>query len=256
MKQIILSILMLCLAVTGFAQNPTFSPATFTAEDEVTITVDVTGTGMAGVTPAYIWIFCNIDMGGGDGIVNGSWGQSSEAARMSPAGANKWQFKFTGTALFGKSPADLKNFGFLVKKVDGSTQSPDYKVFNFDPLVFVPSMLRIFPAKVAVNDIISVNFDRAYAVTTNEQRMTPTAALVTAWDESGTQVGTEVEINARKLQDQIWTATFLPTARFTTTGSQKIVKLRYKFKGTTLGTEGQTISVNSSEAEITLSNLQ
>ncbi|RYY52326.1 MAG: hypothetical protein EOO05_22055, partial [Chitinophagaceae bacterium] len=233
MKQIILSILMLGLAVTGFAQNPTFSPSTFTAEDEVTITVDVTGTPMAGAATAFIWIFSNINEGGGDGIVNTSWTNSPEAARFSSAGGNKWTFRFTGTAMFGKSPAQLKNFGFLVKSQDGTKQTANYEIFKFDALVFVPSMLRIFPAKVAVNDIISVNFDRAYAVTTNEQRMTPTAALVTAWDESGTQVGSEVEISARKLQDQIWTATFLPTARFTTTGSQKIVKLRYKFKGTT-----------------------
>ncbi|MET0636583.1 MAG: hypothetical protein ABWZ25_11190 [Chitinophagaceae bacterium] len=259
MKQLLTIILLLGLVITSQAQNPTFSPSSFTAEDEVTLTVDVSNTPMAGVADAYIWIFCNPDQPEGlrgDGIVNGTWTSSSSAARLTPAGPNKWTFTFIATTMFNKTPADLKTFGFLVKKADGSAQTPDYKAFSFDPLVFVPSMLRVFPAIVGANDIVSVNFDRAHAVSTNEQRMTPTAALITAWDETGTQVGTELEIPVRKLQDQIWIATFLPLGRFTAPVDHRLSKLRYRFKGTILGPDGTPQNITSSEAEITLSNLQ
>ncbi|RYY62270.1 MAG: hypothetical protein EOO05_03365 [Chitinophagaceae bacterium] len=256
MKQLLIIILMLGLVITGRSQNPSFSPATFTAEDEVTLTIDVSGTPLAGVTPLYIWIFSNTDGGGNNGLVNGDWGNSSEDARMTPAGTNKFTFTFTGTTLFGRPPAELKNFGFLLKKKDGSGQTPDYKPFNFDPLVFVPSMLRVFPAKVAATDIVSVNFDKSHAVTTDEQRMTPVSALVTAWDETGTQVGTEIEVTSRKLQDMIWTSTFRPASRFTPGAGHQLTKLKYRFKGTTLGPDGAPVNVTSSEAEITFSNLQ
>ncbi|RYE22057.1 MAG: hypothetical protein EOP51_14115, partial [Sphingobacteriales bacterium] len=184
MKQLLYFLLMLIPAFGANAQNPSLSPSAFTAEDEVTITIDVTGTGMAGVADAYIWIFSNPDLGGGaDGVVNGQWGNSSEAAKMTPAGPNKFTFKFIGTTMFGQTPAQLKSFGFLLKKKDGSAQTPDYKPFFFDPLIFVPSMTRIFPAKVDKDDVVTVNFDNRYAAAnSNDQRMTPTTATIVVYD--------------------------------------------------------------------------
>ena len=65
MKQLIYFLLLLAPAFSAQAQNPSFSPSAFTAEDEVTLTIDVTGTGVAGLTDVYLWIFSNPDLGGG-----------------------------------------------------------------------------------------------------------------------------------------------------------------------------------------------
>lgn len=251
MKKLLYFIFLLSAAVTAKAQNPSFSPSSFTAEDEVTLTIDVTGTGMAGATEAFIWIFSNPDLPGGtNGIVNGDWTNSSTAAKMIAAGTNKWSFKFTGTNLFGQSPAQLKSFGFLVKKKDGSAQTPDYKSYFFDPLVFVPSMLRIFPSKVGSDDVVTVNFDKTYGVTINEQRMSPVSATVTVFDETGAQVGTSLTIPARVIATSIWSASFIPSLSFTPGAGRKLAKFRYKFNGTILDPMGATATVSSSETEV------
>jgi hypothetical protein len=257
MKKLLYFIFLISASLTVKAQNPSFSPATFTAEDEVTLTIDVTGTGMAGAAEAYIWIFSNPGLSGGaDGVTNGSWTNSSAAAKMTAAGTNKWSFKFTGTTMFGQSPAQLKSFGFLVKKKDGSAQSPDYKPFFFDPLVFTPTMLRIFPAKVGSDDVVTLNFDKAYGVTVNEQRMTPTSATVTMYDETGVQLGSPLTITTRSTAATIWAASFIPSVSFTPGAGHKLNKFKYKFNGTVLDPSGATITVSSSETEVIFTTMQ
>ncbi len=257
MKKLLYFIFLLGAAFTVKAQNPSFSPSSFTAEDEVTITIDATGTNMAGAAEAYIWIFSNPDLGGGvNGVVNGDWGNSGAGAKMTSAGGNKWTFKFTGTTMFGQSPAQLKSFGFLLKKKDGSAQTPDYKPYFFDPLVFTPTMLRVFPSKVGADDVVTVNFDRTYGVTTNEQRMTPTTATITVYDEAGTQVGAPLTIPVRVFAPTIWAASFIPSVSFTPGAGHKLAKFKYKFNGTLLDPAGATINVSSSETEVVFSTLQ
>ncbi|MDZ4794765.1 MAG: hypothetical protein SGI83_10850 [Bacteroidota bacterium] len=257
MKKLLYFILLVVTGITVKAQNPSFSPATFTAEDEVTLTIDVTGTGMAGAVEAYIWIFSNPDIGGGaDGVTNGNWTNSSNAAKMTAAGTNKWSFKFIGTTMFGQSPAQLKSFGFLVKKKDGSSQSPDYKPYFFDPLIFTPTMLRVFPARVGSDDVVTVNFDKTYGVTINEQRMTPVSATVTVFDETGAQVGSPLTINARSTGTSIWSASFIPSVSFTPGAGRRLNKFRYKFNGTVLDPGGVTTTVSSSETEVVFTTMQ
>ncbi len=239
------------------AQNPSFVPSSFTAEDQVTLTIDVSGTGMAGAAEAFIWIFSNPNgTGGVNGTVNGDWTNSSNAAKMTAAGTNKWSFTFIGTVLFGQAPAQLKSFGFLVKKKDGSAQSPDYKPFNFDPLVFTPTLFRVFPSKVGVDDVVSVNFDRTYGVSVNEQRMTPTTATITMYDDNGAQVGTPLTIPVRSFASTIWTATFIPSSNFTPATGRKLFKFKYKFNGTVQDASGNSILVSSSESEIVFTTMQ
>lgn len=257
MKKLLYLFLLITAGSAVKAQNPSFVPTSFTAEDQVTLTVDVTGTGMAGATDAYIWIFSNPDIGGGaDGVSNGSWTNSSDAAKMIAAGPNKWSFTFTGTTLFGQSPAQLKSFGFLVKKKDGSAQSPDYKPFAFDPLTFTPTMLRVFPSKVGADDVVTVNFDKTYGVTANEQRMTPMSATITVYDETGAQVGTPLTVNARSTGATIWSATFIPSMSFTAGAGHKLSKFKYRFNGTVLDPAGVSSNVSSSETEVTFTQMQ
>ncbi|MFT3826493.1 MAG: hypothetical protein QM731_21410 [Chitinophagaceae bacterium] len=262
MKILATIIVSLALCIGVHAQNPTLSPSTFTAEDSVTITVDVTGTTMAGQTEAYIWIFAfkTADPSGAatDGSVNGTWTNSNPSGKMTSLGGNKWRFGFTsGTVLFGLTPADLTHgFGFLVKAKDGSKQTANYQVFFFDPLVFTPSMLRIFPAKVDKDDVITVNFDKSLGGTVDEQRMTPVSATITMFDETGAQVGNPLTVTAKKTNATIWAASFIPSMSFTPTTGHTLNKFRYKFNGTVLNTSGAPVSVSSSESEIVFTTLK
>lgn len=252
MKKLLYLILFFGFGFITKAQNPTFSPATFTAEDQVTLTFDVTGTGMAGAAEAYIWLWGNA----GDSPLNTSWTNSPDAAKMTAAGTNKWSFTFTATVMWGLPPAALTNFRFLVKKKDGSAQTSDQGPFNFDPLVFSPTMLRVFPGKVGADDVVSVNFDRAYGVTANEQRMTPTTATITMIDDIGGTVGSPLNVNVRKVGETIWSATYIPSVSFTPGAGRKLFKFKYKFNGTMLDPGGATITVSSAEAEVTFTTMQ
>ena len=252
MKKLLHLLFFMGAALFSKAQNPTFSPATFTAEDQVTLTFDVSGTGMAGATEAYIWLWGNA----GDSPLNSSWSNSPDAAKMTAAGTNKWKFTFTATLLYGLPPAAFTNFRFLVKKKDGSAQSPDQGPFNFDPLVFTPTMLRVFPAKVGADDVVTVNFDKTYGVATNEQRMTPTTATITMIDDAGNTVGNPLSVNVRKTGETIWSASFIPSVSFTPPTGKKLFKFRYKFNGTILDTAGVPSTVSSTETEVTFTTMQ
>ena len=257
MKKLLYSLIFIFLGFGALAQNPSFSPSTFTAEDEITITIDVTGTGMAGVANAYLWIFSNPDLGGGaDGITNGGWTNSSEAAKLTPAGPNKFTYKFTGTIMFGQTPAQLKSFGFLLKKKDGSAQTQDYKPYFFDPLIFTPSLTRVFPAKVDVDDVVSVNFDQQYAVTVTDQRMTPATFTVTMFDDINNTVGTAVTLPVRKFDATIWSGTFIPNVSFTPATGRKLRKFVYRFNGTMLDINGLPTTVSGANTEVTFTTMK
>jgi hypothetical protein len=256
MKQLLYFLFFVLSGLGAFAQ-PSFSPSSFTAEDEVTITVDVTGTGMAGVTDAYIWIFSNPDLGGGaDGVTNGSWTNSSDGAKMTPAGTNKFTFKFIGTTLFGQTPAQLKSFGFLLKKKDGSAQTADYKPFFFDPLIFVPTMARIFPSKVDKDDVITLNFDNRYASTPNDQRMTPKTVTITMYDDLNATVGSALTLTLRSTEATIWNASFIPEASFTAAAGRKLGKFKYRFNGTLLDANGAPSTVSTADFEVVFTRMK
>jgi hypothetical protein len=251
MKKLLYLLIFTTAAVWANAQV-TLSPASFTAEDQITVTVDVTGTAMAGAAEAYVWMWGNA----GDSPLNTSWTNSPATAKMTAAGTNKWSFTFTPTLLWGLPPVSLTRFNFLVKKKDGSAQTSDFGPYFFDPLVFVPTKLRVFPAKVDKTDVVSVNFDRTLGETADEQRMTPTSATITMFNEAGTQVGSPLNVNVRVLADNIWIATFIPSASFNPGAGHVLKRFRYKFNGTALNDVGGTVNVSTSEAEVTFTTMQ
>jgi len=254
MKKIFLIIVAGLLTYVSVNAQVTFSPGTFTAEDQVTLTVDVSGTPMAGQAEAYIWIWANPGGVGPtpNGVVNGDWGNSNPAAKLTAAGANKWSFTFTGTTLFGVTAGELHDFGFLIKTKNGSSQTQDFKPYLFDPLIFVPNKLRVFPSKVGRDDVITLNFERTLGTSTDEQRMTPVSVSITMYDETNTKVGNVLTIPATKQADNIWSASFIPTASFTASAGHKLKKFAYNFNGTTLTTTGGTQTVSSAVASVDL----
>lgn len=251
MKKILFTCLIMGLTFLIKAQNPSFSPAIFTAEDEVTLTVDVSDTDMKGQAEAYIWLWGS----GGNTPFSTEWTNSPAVAKMQKVGTDKWSYTFTATLAWGKPPSDLTTFNFLVKAQNGSKQTKNYEGFTFDPLVFTPTMSRVFPTKASRTDIITINFDRTLGGTVDEQRMTPQTAIITAFDETGAQVGTAITLPVRVLQTNIWAATFDPKTRFVPGSGHTLKKFTYKFNGTVLGTTGAPVNVSSSEATYEFVNL-
>lgn len=252
MKKLLLSIIFILSAAFTFAQsNPSFSPATFTAEDEVTITLDVTGTGMAGQDDVYLWMFSNDGVGGGkDALTNGQWGSSSESAKMTKIAPNKFTFKFTGTALFGQSPAELINFGFLGKSKDGTKQTQDFKPFKFDPLVFTPSQFRIFPAKLDATDMSTVYFHQNLATDQNLQRMFDVKVNLTFYNEANAVVDSKTAIVATKESTNVYSYSFIPERVITIAAGTKLSKFTYQFTGSVKDANGANVPTSGPVNEI------
>ena len=251
MKKLILAIILTFSAAFAFAQV-TFSPATFTSEDEVVITLDVTGTGMAGQNDVYIWMFSNDGVGGGkDASTNGQWGSSSESGKMTKIATNKFTFKFTGTTLFGQSPAELINFGFLGKSKDGTKQTQDFKPYKFDPLVFSPSAFRVFPAKMDATDMTTVNFHQDLTAEQNLQRMFDVKVNLTFFNEGGAVVATRTALVATKESNIRYSYSFIAERLITIPAGTKLGKFSYQFTGSIKDATGANVPTSGPVNEIT-----
>ena len=250
MKKLILSIIFLFSVTFVFAQV-TLSPATFTAEDEVTLTLDVTGTGMAGQTEVYLWMFSNDGVGGGkDALTNGQWGNSSEAAKMTRVAGNVFTYKFTGTTLFGQSPAELINFGFLGKSKDGTKQTQDFKPYKFDPLVFTASQFRVFPSKMDFTDMTTVYFHQDLATDQNLQRMFDVKVTLTFYNETGAVFATRNALVATKESNTVYSYSFIPERLITLPAGTKLSKFSYQFTGSIKDANGANVSTSGPVTEV------
>lgn len=252
MKKLLLSIIFSVGVLWASGQGKvTFSPATFTAEDEVTITLDVTGTPLAGQNDVYIWAFSNDGVGGGkDATTNGQWGSSSEDAKMTKTATNTFTFKFTATTLFGQSPAELINFGFLAKTKTGSAQTPDYKPFKFDPLVFTASQFRIFPAKIDFTDMTTVYFQQNLATDVNLQRMSNIKVNLTFYSDLGAVVGSKQAIATVKESTILFSYSFIPERVIAIPTGTKLGKFTYQFTGTVKDANGVDTGASGPVTEI------
>lgn len=250
MKKLILSIIFTLSATFAFSQV-TFNPATFTAEDEVILTLDVTGTPLAGQTDVYLWMFSNDGVGGGkDALTNGQWGSSSEAAKMTRVSGNIFTFKFTGTTLFGQSPAELINFGFLGKSKDGSRQTQDYKPYKFDPLVFTASQFRVFPAKMDFTDMATVYFHQDLATDQNLQRMFDVKVTLTFYNDASAVVATRTALLATKESNTLYSYSFIPERLITLPAGTKLSKFSYQFTGSVKDANGGNVPTSGPVTEV------
>lgn len=250
MKRIILSLILTLSTAFAFAQV-TFSPATFTAEDEVTITLDISGTGMAGQSDVYLWMFSNDGVGGGkDALTNGQWGSSSESAKMTKVSANIFTFKFTATILFGQSPAELINFGFLGKSKDGTKQTADFKPYKFDPLVFTPNQFRVFPSKLDQADMATVYFHQNLATDQNLQRMFDIKVTISFYNETGAVVATRNALVATKESATVFSYSFIPDRLITLAAGTKLAKFSYQFTGSVKDATGANVTTTGPVTEV------
>jgi hypothetical protein len=141
------------------AQSFTVTPANATAEDQITITIDVTGFAtFNGVTPLYLWAWSNL----GD-APNGTWNSSNESAKMTqdPNNPNIWSFKMIPAQYYGKPAGGFTFIGFLVKGKDGTGDiKTGDQTKQLDPIAFNDAAVRRFPSKFTEDDILTVFYDK------------------------------------------------------------------------------------------------
>lgn len=172
-KLLIISIMMLggifvnaqnCDQATYFTE-----PASFTAEDEVTVFVDLSACSyLASLDEVYIWIFVPDGPGpegvGGNGdFCNGS----NPELLMTDEGNDVWSFTFVPTDLFDATPAEIGDqIGFIPKEFaacKGVGDQTENLYLVVDPLEFIPTESRTFPAKFGEQDFVTLYYNQSLA---------------------------------------------------------------------------------------------
>jgi hypothetical protein len=169
MKKIALVVALLLSYSFSFAQSASVEPAVFKGNQEIKITIDVTGSCLADIDdtePLYIWMWSN--KGGPN---NGSWNNSAATAKMTKESDNVWSFTIIPQDYYRQAAAEFEFIGCLAKAKDGSRNptgpcganaEPKTADFRFDvqALKFIPQVYRVFPAKFFENDLIHIVYDR------------------------------------------------------------------------------------------------
>ncbi|MDP4183911.1 MAG: hypothetical protein Q8862_01960 [Bacteroidota bacterium] len=292
MKRIIILIMMLTggiLSSFGQSDLPKFTvdPADIDALTEnVTITFDVTGTAVAGLTDVYLWAWSSelgspsealIDYEGG----SSSWGNISPNAKLTPVEGttNKFQLKFPITVtrngatvtfnnmadLFGVSatPGKLKEVGFLLRDVTGNKQTPGDKKtsIKLKALAFEESLFRTFPSGVSNKDIVTVYYNQNLATNPKEQVMSNIMVSVTLVDADGnTVVAMSEPVATTPDRDGEFAFTYLPSKLVDPFPEGKSVSdiktMKVVFSGTLNKPDGTTETVTTSTFEQNFSDYQ
>ncbi len=120
-------VLFFAVIATAFAQDRKAPkeiwtyPAAFTADEEVTIYMDVTGTDLDGnAGPLYVWSWTPADPG------NGSWDNSAEKMKCTKVEGNIWSITFVPTEFYGKTKDEIIKIEGLLKTKDGSAQTGNF----------------------------------------------------------------------------------------------------------------------------------
>ena len=142
-KILLLSFLIVGLCAYGQQQTGTFSfsPANFTVNDEVTITVsgvDPTIWNAGEPNNIYLWTWYFDGCGnqiGGPLIGNGDWADSNDDLQLTNNGDGTYSFVMTPSTFYGTS--NISEFGVLVKAEDGSgdKKTQDHLEYVGDGLV-------------------------------------------------------------------------------------------------------------------------
>jgi hypothetical protein len=173
MKRILLSAACVLLCTIGaWAQKAqvtyTLTPSQVCANQPVTVTIDASGTSLAG-GDVYFYTFSTP---GGAAPANPGWPQPMAAStRMTPLGGNRYSFTFTPQSYYGV--CDLTGLGFLARRDltnnNDANQSQDVNI-TLQPkgscgyvCNWQNVQVRTFPTKPTQDDIVTIYFDSSLA---------------------------------------------------------------------------------------------
>jgi len=133
-------VLMLILPIGAWAQsvtlNPTITPALFGPNDQITVTYNVTGTPLANLSVAYVWVWIpgkniNARYNVNPASSNTSLTDNAKCTKTVAGGQTTFSITFTPSAFFATSIADETQMGILLKGNDWSNgQTTDF-IANF-----------------------------------------------------------------------------------------------------------------------------
>ncbi len=159
----------------------TVTPAVYTAEDLITVTVDLTGTCMAtdGVTAFKVWMFspgCCGAVTQGDfcnDTYNGAQLNGRNAVSM---GNNRWSYTLRMTEVLERPAGQIATFGIIFKASDrnpcsgagGNRQTQDI-ILVPQPLTYTERLARLFPRLCTDEDVVTLYVNRALGGNSNIQ---------------------------------------------------------------------------------------
>lgn len=266
-KNIVFLLTILCIGRPVLSQAVTTSPAVFTAEDEVTFTIDVTGTGFEGYTDeVWIWTWiANLPEGEGDAPTNvnpATDDQSDALVTRDSENPNIYTFTMVPTAFFGMNPADFQELGIILKGRDWSNGQTANIVLPVQPLIFIPTENRNFPVKFTQDDIVTFNYDQSLA--SNDEivgqdelyvhlfydvRKTDGTIISDVPYTDWNNVGTSPELRAENIGNGRFTLSIIPSDFFELESGDQVTRIGYIFRNADGDVEG-----SSGEAFVTILN--
>lgn len=233
--------MMVLSVIVAQAQTISTNPPKFTAEDPFTLTVDVTGTSLAGYTgDVFIWSWisegCSADCDAPTNV-NPASASSVPEALMTRDGSNPDVYHLEISKLtefFSKPPSELVRIGLKLKSGDWGDgfQSDSDLFYDVEPLVFTPSVDRVFPSRVNPEDIVSLYLDQNYAEGDLKFGVGDFSISISAYDVDGNQLGSTLEMDADNLGEGVHLVRIIPTFNFDT-GGTAIKRVAYTFTNKT-----------------------
>jgi hypothetical protein len=255
MKKIALVLAILLAYSVSFAQSVSVEPAVFKANQEITITFDISGTCLAELDdnqPMYIWMWSNKG-----GPPNGAWDNSAETAKMNKVSDNVWSFTLIPADYYRQSVADFEFINCLIKaksgaKIAGATGAcadtelkwplSDNPNITVQQLKFIPQVYRVFPVKFFENDLVHIVYDRnvddtltgsiTKAIAENEvQVVIMDYQLVgsSTWLPYRPSDPNQFKLRAVPNQSKRYIMSFNPKSTFNFPNDKKLNKIRWRF---------------------------
>ena len=241
-----------CISGLGTAlAQPTYtvSPPTFTAEDNITITVDVSNTTLKDYS-GKVWMWAWIAEGCSSSCdaptnVNPANDENAKDAEMTrdPENANKYSISLVPSDFYGKAPSEIKKMGFKLKSADwgDGKQSDSDVVLNVEPLIFVPKINRIFPTKVTKDDVVTLYLDQTQALNLDlKYAITDFTVTVTAYDDEDALLGTLEDVDVVNAGNGLHYLRIIPTFNFE---SANVNSIKYRFTGKTVEIQSDEFSL-------------
>lgn len=153
MRRFLLVLFTFCLPVIGFAQKvtltPTITPALFQSSTTISVTYDVTGTSLAGLTDAYAWVWIP-DATAVDAKYNHNPATATDApakfVKSVVAGRTLFTLMFKPSDFFVQDISTKTSMGILLKATDwsGGQTSDHIANFGFAITLNQPSVKPVF----------------------------------------------------------------------------------------------------------------
>ncbi|MEQ8924347.1 MAG: hypothetical protein RLO81_00965 [Fulvivirga sp.] len=254
MKRTLFILLISFLSLDSIGQLVKTSPAVFTAEDEVTFTIDATASSddrLVGYTQdVWAWVFisdgCSANCDAPTNI-NPAGGEETEAAKMTRSEDNPdvYSITFVPTEFLGKDPGEIREIGFVLKSRDwgDGIQTQDFTV-TVTPIEFVPSENRTFPSKFTQEDVVTLFLDKSFLTDDSSIKNLEDIYVYLFYDvvraggafESDVafvawpEVGNTPSLNMTDRGDEVFSLTFIPNELLGLNQGDEITSIKYIFR--------------------------